>query len=68
MRNVFPFLRLEQLQASGPDYLRLLKAELGREFATLVMLAALAFAVGSSGGQWLAAFLVVFGKISNIFG
>jgi len=59
--DVFPLLRLEQLQASGPGYLRLLRAELAREFATLVMLAAVALAVGRSGGQWLAAFLVVFG-------
>jgi hypothetical protein len=54
--DVFPLLRLEQLQASGPDYPRLLRAELAREFATLVMLAASALAVGRSGGQWLAAF------------
>ena len=59
--DVFPLLRLEQLQASGPGYLRLLRVELARELATLVMLAAVALAVGRSGGQWLAAFLVVFG-------
>src|SRR5260370_1484162 len=37
--DVFPLLRLEQLQASGPDYLRLLRPGLARESATLVMLA-----------------------------
>jgi hypothetical protein len=60
--NVFPIIPVDELKAADPQYLRLLKVELAREFATLGMLAAAAFLVGSSGAQWLAAFLIAFGS------
>ena len=59
--DVFPLLTEEQLKAAGPEHLRLLKAELAREVATLVMLVAVAVGVGRNGMQSLAAFLIAFG-------
>jgi hypothetical protein len=59
--DVFPLLTEEQLKAAGPEHLRLLKAELAREIATLAMLVAVAVGVGRNGMQSLAAFLIAFG-------
>ena len=59
--DVFPLLTLKQVQEAGPEYLVLLKTELVREFATLLMLAAAALAVSRNTGHWLAAFLIAFG-------
>ena len=59
--DVFPLLTERQLEEAGPEQLRLLKAELAREAATLVMVAAVAVGVGRNGMQSLAAFLVAFG-------
>jgi hypothetical protein len=59
--DVFPLLTERQLKEAGPEQLRLLKAELAREAATLVMVAAVAVGVGSNGMQSLAAFLIAFG-------
>ncbi len=60
--DVFPLLTLKQLQEAGPEYLGLLRAELAREFATLLMLAAVALAVSRNAGHWLAVFLIAFGS------
>ena len=57
-RDLFPLLRLEQLPA---ETLALLKIELGREAATLIMIAAVAAAVSQRLRTWLAAFILVFG-------
>ncbi len=54
--ELFPLLRPEHL----PDT-RLLAVELGREFATLLMLAAVALAVSRNRRTWLAAFGFAFG-------
>jgi len=54
--ELFPLLRPEHLADTN-----LLGIELGREFATLIMLAAAAIAVSRNGRQWMAAFLVAFG-------
>jgi hypothetical protein len=59
--ELFPLLTLDQLRAAGPGAMQLLRVELGRELATLVMLAAAGLAVGRSFAGWLAAFLVAFG-------
>ena len=57
-QDLFPLLRLGQLP---PETLSLLKIELGREAATLIMIAAVALAVARSTRTWLAAFILVFG-------
>jgi hypothetical protein len=59
--DVFPLLTERQLKEEGPQQLRLMKAELVREAATLAMLCAVAIGVGRNGMQALAAFLVAFG-------
>lgn len=55
--ELFPLVNLGQL---GPA-MRLVKIELVREAATLLMLAAVAWAATRSAGAWLAAFALVFG-------
>jgi hypothetical protein len=59
--DVFPLLSERQLKEAGPEQLRLLKAELVREAATLVTLGAVAIGVGRNGMQTFAAFLIAFG-------
>jgi len=55
--ELFPLLNLGQL---GP-VMRLIRIELIREAATILMLAAVAFAVAQNARTWLAAFALVFG-------
>jgi len=57
----FPLLTMEQLKASGPEQRQLLAIELGREAATILMLAAVGLAVARNAGQWAAAFVIAFG-------
>ena len=64
--EVFPLLRWEQLQDSGKEYARALLVELGREFATMVLLTAMGLAIARNFRQWLAAFMIAFG-IWDIF-
>jgi hypothetical protein len=59
--ELFPLIRLDQLQAAGPQPTRWLAIELARELATLLLLAAAALAVAQNFRQWFAAFAVVFG-------
>jgi hypothetical protein len=59
--DLFPLLRLDQLEAAGPMAKRLLAVELAREAATLVMLAAVGLGLGHNFRQSFAAFLVAFG-------
>ena len=59
--DLFPLLTVQQLQALGPDHIVRLKTELGRELATLLMLAGAALAGTRKMREWLAAFLVCFG-------
>ncbi len=58
---VLPLLSREQLYAAGPDSVRVLQTELGRELATLVMLSAVGVASGRTFREWLAGFVFVFG-------
>jgi hypothetical protein len=59
--EVFPLLTLEQLRSARGEQQRMLGIEIGREAATIVMLAAIALAVANNGGEWAAAFVVAFG-------
>jgi hypothetical protein len=59
--DLFPLVRLDQLAECEPRYGRYLMIELGREAATLLMLAAVALAVARNAAQWLAAFGMAFG-------
>src|SRR5262249_30630289 len=59
--DLFPVIPLEELKAAGPEHTRRLLTELGREAATLLMLAAVALAVARNGRQWFAAFAIAFG-------
>jgi hypothetical protein len=59
--DLFPLLTLEQVRAAGGAQSRLLPVEVGREAATLIMLAGVALAVAENAGQWAAAFVIAFG-------
>jgi hypothetical protein len=59
--DFFPLLRLDQLADEGPHATFWLQIEIGRELATLTMLAALAAAVARNFQQSAAAFLIAFG-------
>jgi len=59
--DLFPLLSVEQLRALGPEYVARLKIELGRELATLLMLAGAAVAATRRPREWLAAFVLCFG-------
>jgi F0F1-type ATP synthase membrane subunit c/vacuolar-type H+-ATPase subunit K len=59
--ELFPLLTLDQLQSLGAEPPRTLAIEIGREAATIVMLAAVALTVAGTIGRWAAAFVIVFG-------
>ena len=59
--ELFPLLTVDQLRESGAQQRKLLVTEIGREAATLIMLAAIALAVARNAGQWAAAFVIAFG-------
>lgn len=59
--DLFPLIRLDQLESAGSETGRHLRIELVREAATLVMLAAVGLAVARNVRQGIAAFLVAFG-------
>jgi len=59
--DLFPLLTLDQLRAAAPLQMKTLAVEIGREAATICMLAALALAVAQNTGQWAAAFVIAFG-------
>ena len=59
--ELFPLLTLDQVRAAEGEQQRILGTELGREAATIVMLAAIALAVAGNAGQWAAAFAISFG-------
>ncbi|MHC4405003.1 MAG: hypothetical protein ACYTG0_35600 [Planctomycetota bacterium] len=57
--DLFPLLTVKQLEAAGQRHVLLV--ELGRELATLVMLAGAGWAVARNVRQWLAGFMIAFG-------
>jgi hypothetical protein len=59
--ELFPLITPQQLAQAGPENSRRLWTELGREAATILMLAAVGLAVSRSFQQWTAAFLIAFG-------
>src|SRR5690242_7213458 len=52
--DLFPLLTLEQIRQSGEVQPKTLAIEVGREAATLVMLAGIALAASRNAGQWAA--------------
>jgi hypothetical protein len=56
--DLFPLISVEQL---SPQHLRLLGIELGREAATLLMLAGAGLLAARHPSQWLAGFAIAFG-------
>lgn len=65
--ELFPLLTLEQVQTSGPEQRKTLFVEIGREAATMLMLAAVALAVAGNARQWAAAFAIAFGVWDIVF-
>jgi hypothetical protein len=65
--DLFPLLTLEQLRQSGSVQTQTLSIEVGREAATIVMLAAIALAVAGNAGEWAAAFVIAFGAWDVMF-
>ena len=59
--DLFPMLQVEHLEQAGPQYEHMLWTELGRELATMFMLAAVGLAVARSFREWLAGFMIAFG-------
>jgi hypothetical protein len=59
--ELFPLIRVEQLEQAGPRATGLLSTELVREFATLVMLAAVGLVCARNMRQWFAGFMISFG-------
>lgn len=59
--ELFPLLSLEQLRILGPEHITRLNIELGRELATLLMLAGAAMAATRKAREWVAAFVLCFG-------
>src|SRR5215471_4494908 len=56
--DLFPLLTLEQIRHSGAVQPKTLTIEIGREAATIVMLATVALAVSKNAAQWSAAFAI----------
>jgi hypothetical protein len=65
--ELFPLLTLERVRAAGPEQQKTLVVEIGREAATMLMLAAIALAVASNARQWTAAFAIAFGVWDIVF-
>jgi hypothetical protein len=65
--DLFPLITFEQLQRAAPDRLWLLGVEVGREAATILMLAAIAIVVTGEWQMWLPAFAVAFGTWDLFF-
>jgi len=59
--DLFPLVTPPQLESAGAENTRRLLIEIGREAATIVMLAAFGLAMGRTLGQQVAAFAVAFG-------
>jgi hypothetical protein len=59
--DLFPLLTPRQLADAGPENPRRLAIEIGREAATMLMLAAVALAIARDVHQWIAAFAISFG-------
>jgi hypothetical protein len=58
---LFPVMTLERLQSMGAEHVNRLQIEVGRELATLVMLAAVGIMVGTNRRECWAHFAIAFG-------
>jgi|SRR5579864_535318 len=58
--DLFPLVTRQEV-AADPQQQRIVLIEIGREAATIVMLAAAALAIATDVGQWAAAFVIAFG-------
>lgn len=58
--ELFPLIVSTQTLPDEPKYSLLAKTELGRELATLIMLASIGLAMGGSFPRWLAGFMISF--------
>jgi hypothetical protein len=65
--DLFPILTLEQTRQVAPEQMRTIAIEVGREAATLLMLAGIALAVCRNAGEWAAAFAIAFGVWDILF-
>ncbi len=59
--DLFPLISLEELARDEPGHVHRLQVELGREAATLVMLAAVPWAFATNVRRWIAGFMIGFG-------
>jgi hypothetical protein len=59
--SLLPLITLDELRAADPGHVRRLGIELGRELATLVMLATVGLLARRWRGEWIAMFLIAFG-------
>jgi hypothetical protein len=59
--ELFPLLSPDQLRSLSPEHITRLNIEIGREVATLLMLAGVALATTRNLREWAAAFVVSFG-------
>jgi hypothetical protein len=59
--DLFPLITPQQLANAGPENPRRLAIEVGREAATMIMLAAVALAAARNLPEWFAAFAIAFG-------
>jgi hypothetical protein len=59
--SLLPLITLEQLREDDPQHVRRLGIELGREVATMVMLATIASLAVRRRGEWIAMFMICFG-------
>jgi hypothetical protein len=67
VEDLFPLLRVDQAAAAGPQQRKLRFTEIGREAATIVMLAAVALTISKNLAHWAAAFVVALGSWDIIF-
>ncbi|HLK19259.1 MAG TPA: hypothetical protein VKT81_09890 [Bryobacteraceae bacterium] len=61
LQDLFPLISPDELKATGPENEQRLKIEIGREAATILMLAAFGMAAGKNFNQRMAAFAIAFG-------
>ena len=59
--SLFPLISLEELRRENPDHVKRLYVELGREAATIVMLAAVPWTFARNFREWIAGFMIGFG-------
>jgi hypothetical protein len=59
--DLFPLITVEELRREDPAHVSRLRMEIGRELATLVMLAAVPWTFARNFREWIAGFMVGFG-------